>query len=266
MIDADGRSSHQIDIAICDRFYSPVFFHSDEQPYIPAESVYAVFEVKQTLSSLFVLDAGRKARSVSVTLSGSLPKGTALRDSDVDLLLSLSPATPGPLAEIHSSLAHYCRDFLPRPRNVALRVHLEGSTIDLVPARRRAGSTCHTLWQLRESTWLQTDIAAQIRHVRSSCLTTEIRALKLWRNRNTLRFPSFLVELCAIRALEPDRPIAESILKLLHFLSMDFPTARLSDPANSNNVVSDLLSAEERVRISTAARLSLHSLSWPEIL
>ena len=64
VIDADGSSSHQIDIAICDRFYSPVFFHSDEQPYIPAESVYAVFEVKQTLSSLFVLDAGRKARSV----------------------------------------------------------------------------------------------------------------------------------------------------------------------------------------------------------
>ena len=29
----------------------------------------------------------------SVTLSGSLPKGTALRDSDVDLFLSLSHAT-----------------------------------------------------------------------------------------------------------------------------------------------------------------------------
>ena len=84
----------------------------------------------------------------SVTLSGSIPKGTALRESDVDLFLSLAPETPGPLAEIHSSLAHYFRDFLPRPRNVSLRVHFEGSSIDLVPARRRASSAPYTLWQL----------------------------------------------------------------------------------------------------------------------
>ena len=64
IIDADGFSSHQIDIAIYDRFYSPVFFYSDEQPYIPAESVYAVFEVKQSLGNLWVVDAGRKAASV----------------------------------------------------------------------------------------------------------------------------------------------------------------------------------------------------------
>ena len=64
IVDADGRSSHQIDIAIHDRFYSPVFFHDDEQPYIPAESVYAVFEVKQRLSAMWIIDAGRKAASV----------------------------------------------------------------------------------------------------------------------------------------------------------------------------------------------------------
>jgi predicted nucleotidyltransferase len=202
----------------------------------------------------------------SISLSGSLPKGTALRDSDVDLLLSLSPSTPGPLAEIHSSLADCFRDFLPQARNVSLRIHVEGSSIDLVPARRRAGSAHYTLWQLRHSTWLQTDVAEQIRYVRSSSLTTEIRALKLWRKRNTLRFPSFLVELSAIRALEPHQPIAESFLNLLQFLSTDFPTARLTDPGNSNNIVSDLLTPEERVRISTTAQLSLRCASWVEIL
>jgi len=64
IVDADGRCSHQIDIAIYDRFYSPVLFHNEQQPYIAAESVYAVFEVKQTLASIFVADAGRKAASV----------------------------------------------------------------------------------------------------------------------------------------------------------------------------------------------------------
>jgi len=202
----------------------------------------------------------------SITVSGSVSKGTALRDSDVDLFLSLAASAPGPLAEIHTSLADHCRDLLPRPRNVSLRVHLEGSAIDLVPGRRRVGSAHYTLWQLRHSTWLQTDIAEQIRHVRASSLATEIQGLKLWRKRNALRFPSFLVELCAIRALEPHQPFAESFLEVLHFLASDFADARLSDPGNSNNVVSDLLTPEEKGRISTTARLSLQCLSWSEIL
>jgi len=202
----------------------------------------------------------------SITLSGSLPKGTALRDSDVDLFLSLSPATPGALAEIHASLGQHFRDFVPRPRNVSLRVHFDGSAIDLVPGRRREGSTNYTLWQLRHATWLQTDIAEQIRYVRASSLGTEIRALKLWRDRNRLRFPSFLVELCAIRVLRAHQPIGESLLKVLEFLSADFSTARLTDPANSNNVVSDVLNAEERARISTGARMALQAEGWAEIL
>jgi hypothetical protein len=64
VIDADGQRSRQIDIAIYDHFYSPRWFHDDSQPYIPAESVYAVFEVKQALSSTVIRDAGRKAASV----------------------------------------------------------------------------------------------------------------------------------------------------------------------------------------------------------
>ena len=64
IIDAAGERSRQIDIAIFDRFYSPLFFHDGGQPHIPAESVYAVFEVKRTLTSKWIVDAGRKAASV----------------------------------------------------------------------------------------------------------------------------------------------------------------------------------------------------------
>jgi hypothetical protein len=202
----------------------------------------------------------------SITLSGSHPKGTALRTSDTDIFLSLAPETPGPLAGIQHSLAGHFRDYMPRPRNVSLRIHLQGAKIDLVPARRRQNSTTHTLWQQRYNTWLQTDIAEQIRHIRSSGLINEIQALKIWRKRNTLRFPSFLLELTVIRALKPNQPISQSFLNLLEYLATTFPTARLLDPANSNNVVSDLLTPEQKHRIATAAKLALQSHSWPEIL
>jgi hypothetical protein len=208
----------------------------------------------------------------SVTLSGSHSKSTALRDSDVDFFLSLSPDTPGPLAAIHTSLADHFRDYLPRPRNVSLRIQMDGSSVDLVPGRRREGSTHHTLWQQRYDTWLQTDIGEQIRHVESAGLTTEMLALKLWRRRRVLRFPSFLLELSVIRALSrsqgsgADGRISESLLKVFQFLKDNFPSTRLLDPANSNNAVSDALTPEDKLRIATAADMSLRAESWTEII
>jgi hypothetical protein len=63
-IDSDGQQSEQIDIVIYDRQYSPFLFHQDGATYIPAESVYAVLEVKQDLSKDHVEQAIAKAASV----------------------------------------------------------------------------------------------------------------------------------------------------------------------------------------------------------
>jgi hypothetical protein len=73
IIDADGRRSNQIDIAVYDRFYSPLLFYHDSSPHIPAESVYAVFEVKQTLCAKWIADAGRKVASVRALRRTSAP-------------------------------------------------------------------------------------------------------------------------------------------------------------------------------------------------
>lgn len=200
----------------------------------------------------------------SVTLSGSRARNTALRDSDLDLFLSLAPSVS--LTTIHSELAQHFQSYIPQPRNVSVRIIFEGSPIDLVPGRRRPDSTAHTLWQLRHDTWLQTDIEEQIRYVRSSGLIDEILALKIWRRRHALRFPSFLLELATIRALSPGRPVSENFLSLLEFLAAGFPSARLIDPGNSNNIVSASLTEEEKLRISTTAAMSLRADSWPSIL
>jgi len=50
------------------------------------------------------------------------------------------------------------------------------------------------------------------------------------------------------------------------FLANDFPSARLLDPANSNNAVSDALTPEDKLRIATAADMSLRAVSWTEII
>src|SRR5947208_1357205 len=73
VVDADGCRSRQIDIAIYDNLYSPLIFPHDSGLHIAAESVYAVFEVKQGLTRQLIRDAGRKAASVRSLPRTSVP-------------------------------------------------------------------------------------------------------------------------------------------------------------------------------------------------
>ena len=59
-----GRRSRQIDIAIFDHLYSPALFPHASGVHVPAESVYAVFEIKPTFSRQWLRDAADKAASV----------------------------------------------------------------------------------------------------------------------------------------------------------------------------------------------------------
>lgn len=73
IVDSQGNVSDQIDLIIFDRQYSPFIFKMDSMEYIPAESVYAVFEVKQTLNRDNVIYAQKKIASVRKLVRTSLP-------------------------------------------------------------------------------------------------------------------------------------------------------------------------------------------------
>lgn len=72
VIDSKGRKSEEMDIVIYDRQYSPFLFHRETSLYIPAESVYAVFEIKQTLNKINLEYAGKKTSSVRKLLRTSV--------------------------------------------------------------------------------------------------------------------------------------------------------------------------------------------------
>ena len=63
VIDSIGNVSEQMDIVIYDAMYTPFIFKQDGFMYIPAESVYAVFEVKQDVKD-HIEYAARKVESV----------------------------------------------------------------------------------------------------------------------------------------------------------------------------------------------------------
>ena len=80
VVDSNGIFSQQIDVVVFDRQYSPFIFRYEGQTIIPAESVYAVFEAKQSINAGKVAYAQEKVASVRRLHRTSLPipyaKGT----------------------------------------------------------------------------------------------------------------------------------------------------------------------------------------------
>ena len=80
VVDSLGAFSEQIDVVVFDRQYSPFIFNYEGQTIIPAESVYAVFEAKQTVNADHAGYARKKVASVRRLHRTSLPipyaKGT----------------------------------------------------------------------------------------------------------------------------------------------------------------------------------------------
>lgn len=89
VVDSKGAFSQQIDIVIIDRQYSPFIFSYEEQLVVPAESVYAVFEAKQTANAENIDYASVKAESVRTLHRTSLPVPNIYGKADPKPLLPI---------------------------------------------------------------------------------------------------------------------------------------------------------------------------------
>ncbi len=80
-------------------------------------------------------------------------------------------------------------------------------------------------------------------------------------------FPSFYLELSAISALNGSPgTLSQRVLKALTYLRDNLATARVVDPSNTNNVISDDLTAAEKATVANAARAALGAKDWSEIV
>ncbi len=73
VIDSDGQTSDQIDVVVFDNQYTPTLLDQQNHRFIPAESVYAVFEVKPRVDKTYLSYAGKKAESVRKLKRTSVP-------------------------------------------------------------------------------------------------------------------------------------------------------------------------------------------------
>lgn len=73
IVDSTGTFSEQVDIVVFDRQYSPLVFELGSRKIFPAESVYAVFEVKQTIDADLIQYARKKVGCVRRLYRTNLP-------------------------------------------------------------------------------------------------------------------------------------------------------------------------------------------------
>jgi hypothetical protein len=210
---------------------------------------------------------------VGVYPSGSFMKGTAvLSGTDIDLFISISELCTDSLGDIYEKLFRQLSEkgYSPKRQNVSINIKMGSHSVDLVPAKRQYSTTTdHSLYVRRQASWQKTNVFTHISHIANAGRQQESRILKLWRNQKNLDFPSFYLELAVIKALTGwalNTSLDARVWAVFQYLRDSFPAARFVDPANSNNVISNDLTAIEKRAISSAASKALAAQTWEEIV
>jgi len=235
----------------------------DTGPYSPVRTVQAQIQpmIREWAGSFLV----------GISPSGSFAKGTANKSgTDIDLFISLAQSTPETLKQIYESLLQTmtARSYSPKRQNVSINLSMNGYSIDLVPAKRQdVYSEDHSLYRRKADTWTKTNVTKHITYVRQAGRLNETRVVKLWRNQKGLDFPSFYLELTAINALSWQYgTLSNNVLQVFRYLRDTFANARVVDPANTNNIISDDLTAAEKAKVSAAADQALKATNWNQIV
>ncbi len=210
-----------------------------------------------------------------VKISGSNAKGTAVAGvADLDLFISLDSSILNryTLQELYNSLASYMRNagYPVRQQNVSLGVNHQNIQVDLVPGVKFDGnSNDHWLYVSKSGRdRTKTNIDTHIARITRSGRIKEIRLAKIWRKVHNIDFPSVYLEETVLTALSGCGYINtdNNFLRILDYLTTSFTNASVYDPANTVNRISDELTYQEKVLISTTARSSRAQSNWGNIV
>lgn len=205
-------------------------------------------------------------------LSGSYAKGTAIHGTtDVDFFISLPPSVSdyNTLEFVYKTLKNRMNQagIIAREQNVSLGLQHGDLKIDLIPGvRHNPNGSDHSLWKRKAQSWTKTNIDTHINKIVGSDRIFDIKLVKIWRKLHNIEFPSFYLELSVLEALKnkPKNDPTNNFLAVMDYLCNDFISARILDPSNTNNVISEELSSAEKKAVKDFAAHTLQS-TWETI-
>ncbi len=185
-------------------------------------------------------------------------------------MISFKNQTPFTLKQIYESLYDFLNPaYYPQKQNVSIGIVYNGVKVDLVPAKKQPNVLHpHSIYVSKLGTWTKTNIHKHINIIKKSSHRNIIKLLKIWCKLNGLEFSSFLLELTVLEALKrkPVLTLDRKLSFVLKYIIEELEYTKIYDPANTNNVVSDSISDDQKNQIIHAAIRSYESEYWENIV
>lgn len=215
-----------------------------------------------------------------IFISGSRAKQTAISlASDYDYFLSLSSGcnvNEKGIEAISDALFEHLKKKYPyniKRQNVSTRIQISGLNIDVTAGTKITGyQNYHWLYRSKDGTRKQTNSQMHINDISKSGRVNEIKLLKIWRELNGLDFSSIYLEYLITDIILLNRStsinnLSDNVSHTLTELAKDLGNplnSRIVDPANSANILSDLLNQTEKNKIISTAKISIQR-NWSQV-
>jgi hypothetical protein len=203
--------------------------------------------------------------------AGSYGKKTIIRERyDLDIVIYWPQTTQYTIKGIYDGVGTQLKTEWQyvNSKTVSWEIPFQGGLhIDVVPGRALDDTYQEAnLYRTDTGTTLKTSIKTHIDTVRNSGRRDAIRLLKLWRERKQVPFKkSFLLEMMTIEGSKGISDLPGQVWSALQYIRDNIETAQVKDPANSNNSLSDDISASDKCRIKSIAQSTLSAKTWGEV-
>ena len=240
---------------------------------------HTVDETKTTRTEIkdFLINRYQKEKTPSYVYSGSIAKNTAIKSKyDIDIGLQFNNEDFGTLEEmfddVKSTLTKEYGKANTREQNVSIRVQINGHDIDIVPGRKidNGKNDVYLHIERDNDTRIKSNLHIHVDLIKNFSELETIKLLKIWRTRKDFKFKSFALELIVIKALEDEMLFGlDSKFKfMMNYIVENIDTINLTDPANSNNSISDSLTNSQKDSIKKYANRALKCIEnnkWEKV-
>lgn len=217
--------------------------------------------------------------------SGSLAKNTAINSNyDIDIIVQFKNSAFGSLKEMYQNLYSFFNEEFDDKDLISLRsqkvstglifeINGKEVSIDIIPARKinknRANNDLNLFVKgntFTSSTRIKTNLVKQAEAFSGyKSEKTITRLLKNWKLENNIPIKSIYLELLVINAFkEKAGQIPKSyfgkLMMALTYIRDNIERARVVDPGNSNNVISETLSRSEKSNIADKIESMIETL------
>ncbi len=208
--------------------------------------------------------------AITPKFHGSIAKGTSIYGSDIDIQLQFKKDF-GTLADVYHSVSDFIFDEFKdvnikgvreQKHSIGIEFNIkdEIKRIDIVPTRQIENGKNDTSLFVNKAgffekpTYKKTNSLKQLLSLTFNYREKRIiRLMKVWKAENNIKIKSIYLEWLAKKSFEQKSisiDMEKALTDVIHFIASNIEFLRIVDTANSNNIISNTLTSNEKGTIS----------------